>query len=70
MRPHPEDAVRPLDHRDIAGLVGPQDVVAELAQRILDWRTEHQRFSSIDELGEVPGIGPKLLAQLRSKVRV
>lgn len=41
-----------------------------LAQRILDWRTEHQRFSSIDELGEVPGIGPKLLAQLRSKVRV
>ncbi|GAA1758063.1 ComEA family DNA-binding protein [Nostocoides vanveenii] len=35
-----------------------------LAQRILDWRAEHGRFSSIDELGEVSGIGEKLLAQL------
>ena len=52
---------------DLDGLPGIGPV---LAQRILDWRTEHQRFSSIDELGEVPGIGPKLLAQLRSKVRV
>ena len=52
---------------DLDGLPGIGPV---LAQRILDWRTEHQRFSSVDELGEVPGIGPKLLAQLRSKVRV
>ena len=35
-----------------------------LAQRILDWRAEHGRFTSIDELGEVSGIGEKLLAQL------
>lgn len=41
-----------------------------LAQRILDWRTEHQRFASVDELGEVSGIGDKLLAQLRPKVAV
>jgi competence protein ComEA len=41
-----------------------------LAQRILDWRTEHQRFASVDELGEVSGIGDKLLAQLRPKVSV
>lgn len=41
-----------------------------LAQRILDWRTEHQRFASVDELGEVSGIGDKLLAQLRPKVIV
>ncbi len=52
---------------DLDGLPGIGPV---LAQRILDWRMEHQRFSSVDELGEVPGIGPKLLAQLRSKVRV
>lgn len=41
-----------------------------LAQRILDWRTQHGRFSSVDELGEVSGIGDKLLEQLRPKVRV
>lgn len=41
-----------------------------LSQRILDWRTEHGRFSSVDELGEVSGIGDKLLAQIGPKVRV
>ena len=41
-----------------------------LAQRILDWRTQHQRFTSVDELLEVPGIGEKVLAGLRDQVRV
>jgi competence protein ComEA len=35
-----------------------------LAQRILEWRAAHGRFTSVDELGEVSGIGEKLLAQL------
>ncbi|MBC9823029.1 helix-hairpin-helix domain-containing protein [Terrabacter sp. MAHUQ-38] len=39
-----------------------------LAQRIIDWRAEHGRFTSVDELGEVSGIGDKLMAQLRPKV--
>lgn len=41
-----------------------------LAQRILDWRSEHGRFTSVDELGEVSGIGEKIFAQLQSKVTV
>ena len=41
-----------------------------LAQRILDWRTEHGRFTSVDELGEVSGIGEKIFAQLQPKVTV
>jgi competence protein ComEA len=41
-----------------------------LAQRILDWRTEHGRFESVDQLGDVPGIGESRLAQLRDLVRV
>lgn len=41
-----------------------------LAQRILDWRTEHGRFTSVDELGEVSGIGEKILSQLQPKVTV
>lgn len=59
-----------LNSASVSDLDGLPGIGPVLAQRILDWRTEHQRFSSIDELGEVPGIGPKLLAQLRSKVRV
>jgi competence protein ComEA len=40
------------------------------AQKILDWRREHGGFRSIDDLGEVPGIGPKRLAALREKVQL
>jgi len=41
-----------------------------LAARIADWRARHGRFSRVDELGEVGGIGPKLLDRLRPLVRV
>ena len=41
-----------------------------LAQRILDWRIENGRFTSIDELGEVSGIGDAVLTRLRPRVRV
>jgi competence protein ComEA len=41
-----------------------------LAQRIIDWRTEHGRFASVDELGEVSGIGEKIFAALQTKVTV
>ena len=41
-----------------------------LAQRILDWRTAHGRFSVVDELGEVSGIGEATLADLRPLVTV
>lgn len=41
-----------------------------IAGRIIEWRTQHGRFSSVDELGEVQGIGPKLLERLRPQVRV
>ncbi len=34
------------------------------AQKILAWRTAHGSFSSLDELLEVDGIGPKTLAEL------
>jgi competence protein ComEA len=40
------------------------------AQKILDYRREHGGFRSIDDLGEVPGIGPKRLAALRGKVQL
>src|SRR3954447_7732170 len=41
-----------------------------MAGRILDYRKEHGAFGSVEELGQVPGIGEKRLAALREKVRV
>jgi competence protein ComEA len=40
------------------------------AQRILDWRVAHGRFTSVDQLREVSGIGQARLTQLKSRVRV
>ncbi len=57
-----------LNSADVAALDSLPGVGPVLAQRIIDWRTQHGRFTSVDELGEVSGIGDKLLAQLRPKV--
>ena len=40
------------------------------AAKILDYRRQHGGFRSIDDLGEIPGIGPKRLAALRGKVQL
>lgn len=40
------------------------------AQKILDWREEHDRFRSVAELQEVDGIGPKSYAEIAPRVRV
>ena len=38
------------------------------AQKIVDYRTEHGSFHSVDELDAIPGIGPARLADLRKLV--
>ncbi len=40
-----------------------------LAARIVQYRREHGRFRSLDELLAVPGIGARLLARLRPALR-
>lgn len=74
----------PLGPASATGAEGPVDLntagLAELdtlpgvgpvlAQRILDWRSQNGRFSTVDELGEVSGIGEKVLENLRPLVRV
>jgi competence protein ComEA len=40
------------------------------AQAIIDYRTQHHRFRSVDELLEVRGIGEAKLAQIKPHVRV
>ena len=41
-----------------------------LAQRIVDYRTEHGPFPTVDALDDVSGIGPATLADLRDLVTV
>ena len=41
-----------------------------MAGRIIAWRETNQRFHSIEELQEVPGIGPKVFANLKSLIRI
>lgn len=52
---------------DLDGLPGIGPV---LAQKIVDWRTEHGRFASVDQLREVGGIGESKYAAIKAKVHV
>lgn len=40
------------------------------AQRIVEWRTRHGRFTAVEQLREVEGIGERRFGQLRALVRV
>jgi competence protein ComEA len=54
-----------VDQLDSLPGVGPV-----LAQRIVDWRTAHGRFTSVDQLGQVGGIGPKKFGDIKPHVTV
>jgi competence protein ComEA len=54
-----------LEQLDTLDGVGPG-----IAQRILGYRQQHGGFARVEELGEVPGIGPKRLATLTPLVTV
>jgi competence protein ComEA len=41
-----------------------------IAERIVTWREENGPFTSVDELAEVSGIGPAMLAKIRDAARV
>ena len=66
----PSNGVVDLNSATEADLDALPGVGPVLASRILAWRTEHGRFSSVDELAEVSGIGDATLARLRPLVRV
>jgi competence protein ComEA len=55
----------PLAALDTLPGVGPVT-----AQRIVDWRTEHGRFDSVEQLREIDGIGPSRYAKLQDLVVV
>jgi len=83
LRPRPGDPV-PASGGGASVPAGPIDINTATAEQldeldgigpgmagsILEYRKEHGGFGSVEELGQVPGIGEKRLAALREKVRV
>ncbi|PZR53889.1 ComEA family DNA-binding protein [Xylanimonas oleitrophica] len=59
-----------LNTADEAALQTLPGIGPALAGRIVAWRQENGGFASVDELDEVSGIGPAVLAKLRDLVRV
>lgn len=64
------DGLIDLNSADQAALETLPRIGPALAQRIIEWREENGRFRSVDDLLAVSGIGEKLLAGVRAKVRV
>lgn len=54
-----------LEQLDSLPGVGPV-----LAQHILDWRGQHGRFDTVDQLNDVPGIGDVKFGELKTLVSV
>lgn len=59
-----------LNAADAAALDALPGIGPVLAERIVAWREENGPFTTVDELGEVSGIGPAVLADVRDLVRV
>jgi competence protein ComEA len=59
-----------LNTADAAALDSLPGIGPVLAERIIAFRTDNGPFTSVDDLGEVSGIGERLLDQLRPLVAV
>ncbi|QAY61922.1 ComEA family DNA-binding protein [Microbacterium protaetiae] len=59
-----------LNTADQAALETLPRIGPALAQRIIQWREQNGRFTSVDDLLAVSGIGEKLLAGIRDQVTI
>ena len=59
-----------LNTADVSTLDALPGVGPVTAAGIVAWRTEHGAFTSVDQLHEIPGIGPAKFAQLAPRVTV
>lgn len=64
------DGVVDLNNATVEQLDTLPGVGPVTAAAIVSWRDQHGPFTSVDQLGEVDGIGPARLAKLRDLVRV
>lgn len=59
--------VNTADAKALEGLpgIGPAKAAA-----IVDYRTEHGNFTSVDDLAKVKGIGPGILSKIKDEIEV
>lgn len=66
----PRDGPVDLNAATAAELEALPGIGPALAARIVAWRSANGRFTSVDQLDEVSGIGPRVLERLAPRVRV
>jgi competence protein ComEA len=66
----PTSAIIDLNTAGLAALETLPGVGAVLGQRIIDWRSAHGRFDSVEQLQQVSGIGPAKYAAFAALVTV
>jgi len=59
-----------INAADAAALEALPGIGPSIAQAIVEWRDANGQFASVDELEDVPGIGPATLAEIRDSARV
>lgn len=64
------DGIVNLNDADVTALETLPGVGPATAQAILDYRTQHGKFRSVDDLLNVRGIGPAKLGQIKPHARV
>jgi competence protein ComEA len=64
------DATVDINTADATALEALPGVGPSIAQAIVEWREANGQFASVDELEDVPGIGPATLAEIRDTARV
>ncbi len=66
----PVGAVLDLNAATLSDLDALPGVGPVMAGRIVDWRTAHGRFTTVDQLREISGIGARTFERLKPHVRV
>ena len=59
-----------INTADIASLQNLPSIGPTRAQAIVDYRTAHGNFTSVEDLDAVPGIGPATITLIRSRVQI
>ncbi len=68
--PLPENVLVNINTADIESLTTLDGVGEAIAKRIIEYREQNGAFASVEELGEVKGVGEKILTANRERLCV
>jgi competence protein ComEA len=65
-----EDGLISINQADLNQLMTLPGIGEVKAQAILEYRTQHGGFSSIEEIRQVNGIGESIFSQIKNKIKI